>query len=343
MTGDVNFVRSRLFAAIATLGSALAARRPVIFILDDMQWADPDTLDMVHYLARRWGESAAPILLTMTLRQENFASDVTLRDWLTRLERDVPTTRILLEPLSATAVQQLIAKMTDPAADEDVARAFADWLWVETNGLPFFIEARLQMLIEQGILTVTEQGCYFETAYQHVHSLSRVPLPPGVRDIILARVERLSEVEEALVLAAAVLGRESSFTRMCQVAAEEEESGLLALESLLKGRLLAEQGTARRPYNLAHDYIRTVVYDKSAAACRRIFHRRALIALEATNAPAAECAYHAVASLLDEPAFRYSLAAGDEAQARHALQESLSHYDQAREAAGNLRGNDIAT
>ncbi|HEX6386636.1 MAG TPA: AAA family ATPase [Anaerolineae bacterium] len=343
MTGDVNFVRSRLFAAIATLGDALAARRPVIFILDDVQWADPDTLDMVHYLARRWAESAAPILLVMTLRQENLATEAALRDWLTRLERDIPLTRMLLEPLSETAVQQLIGKLTDPASDEDTTRAFADWLWVETSGLPFFIEARLQMLIEQGILAGTESRYDFNAAYQHVQSLSRVPLPPGVRDIILARVARLTEVEEKLLLAAAVLGRESSYERLCQVAAEEEEAGLPALESLLKGRLLAEQGTARRPYGLAHDYIRTVVYDKSAAARRRIFHRRALIALEATNEPAAECAYHAVASLLDEPAFRYSLAAGDEAMARHALQESLSNYDQARDAAGNLSGNAMST
>ena len=346
MTGDVNFVRSRLFAAIATLGNALAARRPVIFILDDVQWADPDTLDMVHYLARRWAESASPILLVMTIRQENFATETPLRDWLTRLERDTPATRMLLEPLSETAVQRLITKLADPAADEGAARAFADWLWVETNGLPFFIEARLQMLIEQGILAVTEKAGSrydFSAAYQHVQSLGRVPLPPGVRDIILARVERLSEAEEKLLLAAAVLGRESSYERLCQVAAGDEEAGLPALESLLKGRLLAEQGSARRPYSLAHDYIRTVVYDKSAAARRRIFHRRALIALEATNAPAAECAYHAVASLLDEPAFRYSLAAGDEALARHALQESLSHYDQARAAAGNLSANAITT
>jgi hypothetical protein len=95
------------------------------------------------------------------------------------------------------------------------------------------------MLIQEGILEATENGYDFKDAYQHVQSLSRVPLPPGVRDIILARVERLTEMEEKLLLAAAVLGRESSYERLCQVAAEEEEAGLPALESLLKGRLLA--------------------------------------------------------------------------------------------------------
>ncbi len=344
MTGDVSFVRSRLFAAIAALGNALAARRPVIFILDDVQWADPDSLGLVHYLARRWAESGAPILLLMTMRQENLATEAELGEWLTRLERDVPVTRLQLEPLSGPAVRQLIARLANPAAADDGASgAFADWLWVETNGLPFFVEARLRMLIEQGLLAGSELGFDFAAALRQVQSSSQMPLPPGVREIILARLARLAEVEEALLLAAAVVGRECSYERLCQVAAEDEESGLPALELLLKGRLLVEQGPARRPYSLAHDYIRTVVYDKSPAARRRIFHRRALIALEAASAPAAECAYHAVASLLDEPAFRHSLAAGEEAQARHALQECLFHCDQAREAAGRLDGDAFTT
>jgi predicted ATPase len=97
MTGDAQFVRSRLFEAVAALGGALAARRPAIFILDDMQWADADTPDLVHYLARRWAETGAPILLLLTVRQESFAADAGLREWLRRLDRDVPFTRLLLK------------------------------------------------------------------------------------------------------------------------------------------------------------------------------------------------------------------------------------------------------
>ena len=120
-------------------------------------------------------------------------------------------------------------------------------------------------------------------------------------------------------------------------------AGLAGLEGLLNGRLLTESGTARRPYTLAHDHIRTVVYSASGEARRRVLHRRALIDLEADGAPAAECAFHAVASLLDEPAFRYSLIAGDEALATYALQESLSHYDRARDAARVMGTKGIAT
>ena len=68
-----------------------------------------------------------------------------------------------------------------------VTLAFATWLWAETRGLPFFIEALLQMLIEQGVLVPVEgrPSTYnFAAALEHIRSVAQVPLPPGVREII---------------------------------------------------------------------------------------------------------------------------------------------------------------
>jgi len=138
------------------------------------------------------------------------------------------------------------------------------------------------------------------------------------------------------LLAAAVLGRACTFERICQIADLQVTDALDSLEALLGGRLLIEHPSERRPYNLAHDYIREVVYTESNEARRRVYHRRALLALEADGEPAAECAYHALAALLDEPAFRYSVAAGGEAFASYAMQEALSHFNTAREVARRM-------
>jgi DNA-binding SARP family transcriptional activator/tetratricopeptide (TPR) repeat protein len=339
LSGNANFVRARLFESLATLGNALAARHPSVLILDDMQWADADTLDLVHYLARRWAEMNAPILLLLTVRQETYAADASLREWLTRLERDTSLTRLLLDNLSGSTVEELVSRLAGKGADETAASAFGAWLWAETRGLPFFIEALLQMLIEQGVLVaVGDQGpAYdFASALEHVRSVARVPLPPGVREVIRARLEGHSKEAGALLLAAAVLGRACTFERMCQISDLQETDALDPLEALLAGRLLTEHPSDRRPYTLAHDYIREVVYTESNEARRRVYHRRALLALEATGEPAAECAYHALASLLDEPAFRYSVVAGGEAFASYALHDALSHFDTAREVARRM-------
>ena len=340
LTGNANFVRARLFESIATLGNALAAGRPSVLILDDMQWADADTLDLVHYLARRWAEMKAPILLLLTVRQEAYAADASLREWLTRLERETSLTRILLDSLNGAAVEELVKSLAGDEADETAISAFAAWLWAETRGLPFFIEALLQMLIEQGILITTKgtQPAYnFAEALEHVRSVARVPMPPGVREVIRVRLEQHSKEAGSLLLAAAVLGRACTFERMCQIADLQETEALEFLEALLDGRLLTEHPSDRKPYTLAHDYIREVVYTESNEARRRVYHRRALLALEAVGDPAAECAYHALAALLDEPAFRYSIAAGSEAFVSYAMQDALSHFDTAREVARRMQ------
>jgi DNA-binding SARP family transcriptional activator len=340
LTGDANFVRARLFEAIAALGNALAARHPSVLILDDMQWADADTLDLVHYLARRWTEMSAPILLLLAVRREAYAANAPLRERLARLERDTSLTRLLLDNLSGAAVGQLVGRLTGEAVDESASSAFAAWLWAETRGLPFFIEALLGMLVEQGILNVTNQArpSYdFAAALDHVRSVAQVPLPPGVREVIQARLAQHSKEAGALLLAAAVLGQACTFERLCQVADLAETDSLDALEALLDGRLLTEQASDRRPYTLAHDYIREVVYSESHEARRRVYHRRALLALEAANEPAAECAFHALAAQLDEPAFRFSVAAGSESASSYALQDALTHFDTAREVARHMQ------
>jgi tetratricopeptide (TPR) repeat protein len=288
----------------------------------------------------------APILLLLTVRQEAYAANTFLREWLTGLERDTSSTRILLNSLNGTAVEELINRLSGKSDNETAAPAFAAWLWAETSGLPFFIEALLQMLIEQGVLVAVgdQQPAYdFASALEHVRSVSRVLLPPGVREVIQARLKQHSKEAGALLLAAAVLGRACTFERMCQIADLQEMDALNPLEALLDGRLLTERPSDRRPYTLAHDYIREVVYTESNEARRRVYHRRALLALEDASESSAECAFHALAALLDEPAFRYSVAAGSEAFSTYALQDALNHFDTARDVYKRMqdRGEDV--
>jgi predicted ATPase len=88
----------------------------------------------------------------MTIRQEAYAFDVTLRQWLASLGRDASLTRLALASLSDEAVEQLVKSLSPEGSDETAISAFATWLWAETRGLPFFIEALLQRLVEQGWL-----------------------------------------------------------------------------------------------------------------------------------------------------------------------------------------------
>jgi tetratricopeptide (TPR) repeat protein len=348
-TGDPNFARSRLFEAVARLGQALAARKPVLIFIDDLQWADAATLDILPYLSRHWAETRSPILLLLTLRREALVTTPGLREWLAQLEREANLTSLQLRSLTAEATRQLVQILQgnggaiepgdhgdhlSPAPLVSDAAMFSEWLFAETAGQPFFMAETIKMLVEQKILhsSYRPDGQWrvdFGPAIQQVTGRRQFPMPPNVREVILARLGRLSETATALLTVGAILGRACSYERLCQVSGVEELEGLAALDELVKSQLLLESAAIRRPYTFAHDKIRDVVYTEAGDARRRVYHRRAFEALQKDSAPAAELAHHALAARLLAPAFHYSIIAGDEAAGVYAHAEAIGYYNRA--------------
>jgi predicted ATPase/DNA-binding SARP family transcriptional activator len=336
-SGDEAAARVRLFEAVVRLCQALAARKPVILFLDDIQWADAASLDVLHYAMRRWMESKTPVLLLLSLRTEMLAGTSALSSWLASMEHDVLLTRFELEALSFDDTLQLLHAL----GTGDV-EALGQWLFAETGGQPFYVMETLKALLERDVLqrrrtTDGKQPVVFEVAASGVKALHRF-LPPGVREVIRSRLDQLTPTAFGLVVAGAVLGRTFTFEEVCQVAILKEEEGLPALDEVLKKRLLQEtsgepgkQPVASGGYFFTHDKIRDVAYSEAGAARRRIFHRRALEALQVAGAPAGELAHHALAAGLLESAFHLSLAAGENAMQIFAVRDAIAYYEQARQ------------
>jgi DNA-binding SARP family transcriptional activator/predicted ATPase len=328
-TRDESLARTRLLEAVVRLGIALTSqgltglRKPVrsktvIFFIDDIQWADDASLDLLHYALRRWVEHKTPMLLLLNLRTESLATTPSLKEWLAHLGRHLPLTQLELGPISAAETAQLVAEWEKSEGRRAKGDSpLADWLYRETTGQPFFIAETLKALRDRGLLNDTGPGESF--------------VPTTVRQLILARLQGLSPQATDLLTAAAVIGRHCRFERLCQIAALPENVGLAALDQLLNGRLLSETPDLTRPYQVAHDKIRDVAYTEAGDARRRIYHRRAFQALEKAQAPAAELAHHALAAHLPGPSFRYSLAAGDAAMSLFAVRDAIAHYEQARQ------------
>src|SRR5438270_1752890 len=341
--GDKSVARNRLFEAVVRLGQALAARTPLVLFIDDVQWADAASLDVLHYLARRFAESQTPALLLLTLRMGERAMRPALAEWRTGMERAVPLTHLQLGPLTAEDILRLLQAFggkrgKDGGWSADLER-FGQWLFAETEGQPFYLMDTLKVLLERGALAsrLNEDGGWtidFTAAMEHEMVVRRF-FPPSVREVICARLDRLPPNAFALLAAGAVLGQGITFELLCQVADLAEHDGLSALDEVLHSHLLEESEREGGPmtdgrYVFAHAKIRTVVYAEAGEARRSIFHRRALETLQAAAAPPAELAYHALAAGLAEPAFHWSLAAGDEAMGVVAVRSAITFYEQAR-------------
>ena len=334
--GDESVARNRLFEAVARLGQALAARAPFVLFIDDVQWADAASLEVLHYLARRFAESKTPALLLLTLRMEERDLRPALAEWRAGMERAAPLTHLLLGPLSAEDILRLLQAL----GGKDGRRAanlerFGQWLFAETEGQPFYLMQTLKVLLERGILASypNVDGGWtidFTAALEH-EVVIRGFFPPSVREVIVARLERLTPNAFALLVAGAILGQGITFERLRQVAALTEEDGLSALDEVLHSHLLHELERATDgSYVFTHAKIRAIVYAEAGEARRSIFHRRAMQALQAAAAPAAALAYHALAAGLAEPAYRFSVVAGDEAMRVVAVRDAITFYEQAQ-------------
>ena len=109
--GDTLDDRVHLYEAVTRFLGGLAASGPVVLAIDDLQWGDDGSLDVLRYAARRLGGTARPFLLLGCVRSEDLADDPRLTRWLAALEREVPVTRVPLGPLDVPAVSALLVAM----------------------------------------------------------------------------------------------------------------------------------------------------------------------------------------------------------------------------------------
>jgi DNA-binding SARP family transcriptional activator/tetratricopeptide (TPR) repeat protein len=329
--------QAQLFEAVTRLGETLARRAPLVLFLDDIQWAEAASLDLLHYVGRRWVESGAPVLIVAGLRDEAAQSWPGAARWLAGVARDMPLRRLplalLTPPDTLKIVEALGVDQPGQAGAQEAAvlAGFSRWLFGETAGQPLFIIETLKALLDRGLLVAEPmpdgaRRIDFARAAQPETEL-RGLLPPGVRELIRSRLTRLPPAALTLLSAAAVLDRQSSFDRMRQVSGLNEDQALAALELLLAGRLLRPAAPDR--YTFSHDKIRDVVYTEAGLPRQQVYHRRALELLAEAHAPASELAHHARQAGLTEPASRYAVAAGDDALAVFAARDAIAHYEQA--------------
>ncbi|MDB5076217.1 MAG: hypothetical protein JWO42_2396, partial [Chloroflexi bacterium] len=349
LAGDEDTGQGRLFEAVLQLTYALAERaRPAALVLyyDDVQWIDLAMRDLLLYCLQRQPEVSPPYLLLLAVQTEAIATAPELEGWLVRLARQVPTAHLTLGLLNQAETAQALATVL---ADSNNRRAEQDlqvgsWLYTQTDGQPFYLVETLRALVDGG--TLVPQGSLAGADRPPLLALApgvdRLPrfVPGRVRELIRGQLDGLRQPALELLAAAAVLGTEATFERLCHVAALDEGAGLAALDELRRRQLLVEDAADPnmedlelwRPATMRfpHDLVREVVYTEAGDARRRVFHRRAVALLEGTSTSAAELAHHALAAGLFEPAFRSSVTAGDDALEVFAVRDAIGHYERAQ-------------
>ncbi|HPG24835.1 MAG TPA: AAA family ATPase, partial [Myxococcota bacterium] len=313
--------RFRLFDSVASFIRRSARRRPIVLVLEDLHWADRDSMRLTSFLAGALRDSA--VLILGTYRDLEVRREDPLGVLLQELARAPHCERIALRGLEPEHVFELVRRIVGAEIESRLCEAIVEL----TEGNPFFVRELARLVAEGGTLDVDERG---ELPFA---------LPQGIRDAVRLRLASVSPACRALLDHAAVLGREFNGRVLLELGGESNESQLELLGEALAAGLLQERAGAGT-YAFSHALVRQALYDDLALPRRVLAHRDTAAALEriyGAESPEhlSELAFHLFEAVVAGDPMRsveVSMRAAQLAHGQCAYDESVRHLERALEA-----------
>jgi DNA-binding SARP family transcriptional activator/tetratricopeptide (TPR) repeat protein len=306
LRSDPETERYQMFQAVADWLRTSARRRPVMLVLDDLQWAAQPTLLLLRHLVRM--PDLEGLFLVATYRDTKPERSEELDEILADLSRVRRVERVELTGLDVAAVYELLARNAGATGDE-ATEDLAMRIHAETAGNPFFAHELIRHLAEPGAAGA---------------------IPTSVRDVVAQRLGRLPNEVEDLLNTAAVIGRHFDFALLCAVSGTDEDTALYLLDRALEARLVQETGFDE--YEFAHALVQSALYVSLTETRRVRLHRRVGEALETLSdghptPRLPELAHHFLESApagAGEKAVRYAMDASDAALASLAFEDAAN-------------------
>lgn len=305
--------RRLMFGAVERFLTNIAGSAGTLLALDDLQWADPDALDLLASVI--WSTTSTPVRVIGAYRDTEARTDSPLVALLADLAQADWAEHRTLCPLSERETEQLLDHLLEQVDAERVE--CREQLSRRLGGVPFFLVSYVRGL--RAGAPVSENG-----------------MPWILAQSLRQRVAALSESARDVISAAAVLGRIAVRSVLLAVVGRPEDEMTAALEAVCRARLMEEEG--RDVYRFVHDIIREVVEADLSVARRVALHRRAAEVLEAYPPDGAieTLAYHCEQGESWAKALEYLAQAGDLARAACASQAAADYYSRAYAAAAKL-------
>lgn len=327
---DPSELKARLLWNFSQFLNRFAAKQPVLLVLENLQWADASSLELLHFLARQPREGFRVALIGTYNETERDGNEVlrTTEQSLARI--GAATVRRLGALTEAQIIELLEAKF---AVQQSQVSHFAALLFEWTRGNPFFIEETLKNLVDRGRL-VERDGKWSGWETQSLD------IPPTVREVLGARLQRLSTNAKTVANLVAVIGTRAGYDTISSLSGIGDAELVNAVDELRSARVLEEadrdEGLA---YDFAHPLLREVLYTALGGARGRLLHAQVAQALEklygaAASTHADELAFHyarAPSPELAPKAIRYLTAAGRSALDKYANREAADYLNAAIE------------
>jgi len=244
-----------LLEAMSQLLRSLAARRPLMLVLEDLHWGDDMSLRLLGFLGRRIDNVA--VFVVATFRDEELEDAPALRLVLEELDREAHVRRMSLGPLTEQATRQLVRALLGTRSAASGIEMVVTQTWAASRGNPLVVVESVREFQQRGECPT---------------------LPERVRELATAQVARLDEDSRHLLAVTAVAGEAVPFNVIAGAAGSDERNVANLVERLVRRRLLKAVGGN---LDFTHDRIRQVVYEGLLPAYRQGLHAAVAKALEA--------------------------------------------------------------
>lgn len=329
--GDPETERYGLWSAVARLLAHVSTHAVVVLVLDDLQWADRESLQLLRHLFSL--DEQMRVLVLATYRDTEVGPNHPLADLLAWFRRE-PNARILqLDGLREDDIVDLMEQRIAHKLGAD-GLALAAALWEETGGNPFFTAEILRHLSETDAIAQEPDGHWVTH-----RSLDLQSLPASVREVVGHRVRRLGPEAEQILGVASVVGQYFDLDLVAATAGVHEDQALDVLEQAAAATLVIElPGTPGR-FAFHHALIQHTLYGGLSATRRQRLHRRVAETLENLcgddlSDRVIELARHWGATAAPGDASKvihYTSLAGDSALSSLGPEEAVRYYTRALE------------
>jgi tetratricopeptide (TPR) repeat protein len=312
--------RQKTLETIVAILLELAERHPVLFILEDLHWTDPSTLELLNLVIE---QTPTASLLTVLTCRPTFQPTWSHKSYLSEMT---------VNRLSHAQVEQIVTRMTDGKTfPQEVLAQIIE----KTDGVPLFVEEMTKAMLE------SEQLKALDGHYKLVGSFSTLTIPATLQDSLMARLDRLVSAKGIAQLAA-VIGRRFAYALLRAVSQLDDTTLQRALGRLVAAELLFQRGLPpQSTYVFKHALIQDAAYQSLLKSTRQHYHQRIAQVLEAQFPETAETqpellGHHYTAAGLHGQALRSWQRAGELGLRRSAYREAVTCLEQALTALAQL-------
>jgi ATP/maltotriose-dependent transcriptional regulator MalT len=306
-----------LLQELAGFFTALAARGPLLLVLEDIHWADADSLTALRVLARML--RALPVLTVATYRSDELTRRHVLHQLVPQLVREARAERLVLQPLAEDDIRAYL-RASWPMGEADEARLVA-YLAAQAEGNPLFVVELLRTLVEDRVLTRT-------TAGWSVGALQQGVVPLLVQQVIDARLSHLSAPTRHALEAAAVIGHDVPWDVWSRVVDLDGDTMAACVREAVETHMLREQPGGER-LQFSHALVRETHYGRLTIPERRALHRRVAEALIDDPAPDPDVVAFHFRQAHDERLTHWLIQAGIRAGNAYALRVAADRLGEA--------------